>query len=81
LTDSSAYARRNLAVDNLTPESCLKIAPAVDLERDVLKKMKFQPIVSLHLGEMNRVVFKQGKMNLRKAVLDSLPKKVDLRNL
>jgi propionate CoA-transferase len=71
------------AVFRLTKEGVMleEIAPGVDLERDVLKKMEFTPIVSPHLGEMDRVVFKKGKMNLRKAVLDSFPKKVDLRNL
>lgn len=71
------------AVFRLTKEGVRveELAPGIDLERDVLKKMEFEPLISPHLGEMDQVLFKEGKMEIRKAVIDSLPKKKELRDL
>ncbi len=40
------------------------MAPSVDLERDVLGKMEFRPVVQ-RVEEMDRRIFCEGKMGLR----------------
>ncbi|MEM3929685.1 MAG: acyl CoA:acetate/3-ketoacid CoA transferase, partial [Candidatus Korarchaeum sp.] len=42
-----------------------EVAPGIDLDRDVLSRMEFEPKVSAKLEEMDRRVFREGKMNLR----------------
>jgi propionate CoA-transferase len=71
------------AVFRLTKEGVLleEIAPGVDLEKDVLKKMEFQPAISPHLKEMDRLLFIEEKMESRKTVLESLPRKRNLSDL
>ena len=59
-----------------------EIAPGIDLERDVLKKMDFDPAVSPDLKEMSKVLFARDKMDVRKLVLEHLRKeKVSLAEL
>src|SRR5882672_3531059 len=75
-------ARRNQAVLFVT-ERCVfrltpmglelvEIAPGVDLERDVLAKMDFKPLVSAQLSLMDPRIFAEGPMGLRQDLL-SLP--------
>jgi len=75
-------ARRNQAVLFVT-ERCVfrltpmglelvEIAPGIDLERDVLAKMDFKPLVSPQLSLMDPRIFAEGPMGLRQDLL-SLP--------
>jgi propionate CoA-transferase len=41
----------------------------VDLERDVLSKMEFRPVVR-HVEKMEKKIFCEGKMGLREKVLE-----------
>jgi propionate CoA-transferase len=42
-----------------------EIAPGVDLEKDVLKKMDFSPTVSTKLKLMDEKIFKKSKMKIQ----------------
>ncbi len=55
------------AVFRLTKEGLLleEIAPGVDLEKQVLEKMKFQPRVSPNLRMMEKMLFQGEKMGLK----------------
>src|SRR6267378_4359926 len=75
-------ARRNQAVLFVT-ERCVfrltpmglelvEIAPGVDLERDILAKMDFKPLLSAQLSLMDPRIFAEGPMGLRQDLL-SLP--------
>jgi propionate CoA-transferase len=56
------------AVFRLTPEGLLltEIAPGIDLQKDVLDKMEFMPIVSKELKTMDPRLFRSEKMGLDK---------------
>lgn len=41
-----------------------EVAPGVDVERDVLGKMEFRPIVPISIEEMDRRIFREEKMGL-----------------
>ncbi len=58
------------AVFKLTPSglALAEIAPGVDLERDVLSRMAFKPVVG-GLEEMDRRIFRPGRMGLREELL------------
>jgi acyl CoA:acetate/3-ketoacid CoA transferase len=58
------------AVFRLTPSGVelVETAPGVDLERDVLGKMEFRPVVR-RVEEMDRRIFCEGKMGLREEAL------------
>ncbi len=58
------------AVFRLTPDGVelVEVAPGVDLERDVLSKMEFKPVLR-HVEEMDRRIFCDGKMGLREEAL------------
>ncbi len=43
----------------------IEIAPGVDLEKDILEKMAFSPIISKDLKEMDERIFKEEKMGLK----------------
>ncbi len=47
----------------------LEIAPGVDLKKDVLGQMKFSPVVSSSLREMDPRIFTRGLMGLRRDML------------
>lgn len=55
------------AVFKLTPKGLelIEIAPGVDLEKDILNEMDFQPQISPNLKEMDSRIFKEEKMNLK----------------
>ena len=50
----------------------VEIAPGVDLQRDILAKMEFAPLVSPRLSTMDARIFADGPMGLREDLL-SLP--------
>ncbi len=58
------------AVFRLTDEGVVleEIAPGIDLEKDILKKMEFTPNISPKLEEMEKSLFQKGKMDLRKSI-------------
>jgi acyl CoA:acetate/3-ketoacid CoA transferase len=58
------------AVFRLTPSGVelVETAPGVDLEREVLGKMEFRPVVR-RVEEMDRRIFCEGKMGLREEAL------------
>jgi acyl CoA:acetate/3-ketoacid CoA transferase len=58
------------AVFRLTPSGVelVETAPGVDLERDVLSKAEFRPVVR-RVEEMDRRIFCEGKMGLREEAL------------
>jgi propionate CoA-transferase len=77
ITFSGEYAVKNgqeimyiteRAVFRLTPEGLVltEIAPGIDLQRDVLNKMEFTPIVSPELKTMDPRLFRAEKMGLDK---------------
>lgn len=43
----------------------IEIAPGIDLEKDILSKMEFKPLISDNLKIMNEALFKDEKMNLK----------------
>lgn len=54
------------AVFQLTPGGVMltEIAPGIDLERDILSKMAFRPLIAQDLKEMDRRIFLTEKMGL-----------------
>lgn len=54
------------AVFRLTREGLVleEVAPGVDLDRDVLEKMEFKPILPSRIEEMDRRIFREGRMGL-----------------
>lgn len=54
------------AVFRLTPGGLMltEIAPGVDLQRDILAHMEFEPLISPHLKEMDGRIFRPEKMGL-----------------
>ncbi len=59
-------------VFKLTQEgvALIEIAPGIDLEKDILKKMDFQPLVDAHLKLMDQRIFYPETMGLRSELLD-----------
>lgn len=55
------------AVFKLTKEGpeLIEIAPGVDLEKDILAKMDFKPVISKDLKEMDACIFNEGLMGLK----------------
>jgi acyl CoA:acetate/3-ketoacid CoA transferase len=45
-----------------------EVAPGVDVERHVLNKMEFRPVVSQKLEEMDKRLFRKEKMGLRETI-------------
>jgi propionate CoA-transferase len=48
----------------------VEIAPGIDLEKDILEKMEFQPLVDTHLKQMDQRIFYPETMGLRSELLD-----------
>ena len=61
-------------VFRLTPEGLelTEVAPGVDIERDILNEMAFQPVISGDLAPMDHRIFEPGPMHYREEWL-SLP--------
>jgi acyl CoA:acetate/3-ketoacid CoA transferase len=55
------------AVFRLTDRGlCLEeISPGVDIDKDILSKMEFSPIISSSMKEMDKRLFKEGKISLQ----------------
>nr|WP_245984872.1 hypothetical protein [Biomaibacter acetigenes] len=55
------------AVFKLTPQGIMltEIAPGIDLEKDVLEKMEFKPIISRNLKLMDSRIFYERIMGLK----------------
>jgi len=47
----------------------VEIAPGINLERDVIGQMGFRPLISSKLREMDRRIFLQGRMGVRKDLI------------
>jgi propionate CoA-transferase len=47
----------------------VEIAPGIDLEKDILSQMDFQPVVSEYLSSMDARIFTNGPMGLRQELL------------
>lgn len=52
----------------------LEVAPGVDLERDVLSKMEFEPIIKRNPEVMDPSIFREGRMGIRREVVEALKK-------
>ena len=48
----------------------IEIAPGVDLEKDILNQMAFQPLISENLKEMDKRIFQEEKMNIKEEFLN-----------
>ncbi len=49
-----------------------EIAPGIDLQRDIISKMSFPPILGNSIKEMDRRIFYDGKMGIRDEVVRTL---------
>jgi acyl CoA:acetate/3-ketoacid CoA transferase len=59
------------AVFRLTDRGlCLEeISPGVDIDKDILSKMEFSPIISSSMKEMDKRLFKEGKISLQDEIV------------
>ena len=64
------------AVFRLTANGLIlkEIAPGVDIEKHILSKMDFKPLISSRVKEMENVLFKEGKMNIKEQVMHMIRK-------
>ncbi|WP_457753719.1 acyl CoA:acetate/3-ketoacid CoA transferase [Thermococcus sp.] len=62
------------AVFRLTKEGLIleEVAPGVDVEKDILAKMEFEPKISPMIKEMDRRLFLAGKMGLKEEIKEAL---------
>ena len=64
-----AVFRRSAAYKNL---ELIEIAPGIDLQRDVLDQLDFEPVVSKNLKSMDPRIFRTEKMGIRSELFGSL---------
>jgi propionate CoA-transferase len=59
------------AVFRLTNEGLVleEIAPGIELDKDVLSKMQFRPVVKSSVSAMDEKLFREGKMGLRNDIM------------
>ena len=50
----------------------VEVAPGVDIERDILAKMEFRPRIARTLEEMDKRIFRMGRMGIRSDVVKAL---------
>ena len=62
LPDSNGGQKLDIMINNGV---ITEIAPGIDLQKDVLDKMLFKPLVSPELKTMDPRLFLEGKMNLK----------------
>jgi propionate CoA-transferase len=64
------------AVFRLTPEGLVleEIAPGIDMEKDVLSKMDFRPLIAPSVKEMDERLFKEGRVGMREEITKVLKK-------
>jgi len=48
-----------------------EIAPGIDLDRDIISKMRFTPIVGHSITEMDQRIFNDGKMSIRDEIMQT----------
>ena len=46
-----------------------EVAPGIDIDRDIISKMGFQPIVSSAVREMDKKLFQEGKVGMRNEII------------
>ena len=46
-----------------------EVAPGVDIDKHILSKMSFRPMISSNLKEMEKVLFNEGRMNVKDQVI------------
>jgi propionate CoA-transferase len=68
-----AVFRRSATHDVL---EIIEIAPGIDLQRDILDQLDFQPVVSKNVKMMDRRIFGTGKMFIRADLFGSLDDRV-----
>ncbi len=80
VTFSGEYAVKNRQPVLYVTERCvfqltgqgmelIEIAPGIDLRKDILNLMAFQPVISKNLKDMDRCIFMQDLMGLREMML------------
>ena len=50
----------------------VEIAPGVDLERDVISKMEFEPLIKGSIEEMDKRIFRMGRMGIKKEIMEAI---------
>jgi propionate CoA-transferase len=50
----------------------IEVAPGVDVDKDIIQHMEFEPKISPKLSEMDKSIFSEGKMNLKLRVIKAL---------
>ena len=55
------------AVFRLTPQGIVltEVAPGVDIQKDIISQMGFEPVISDELKLMDERIFREEKMNIR----------------
>ena len=55
------------AVFRLTPQGIVltEVAPGVDIQKDIISQMGFEPVISDELKVMDERIFREEKMNIR----------------
>lgn len=54
----------------------IEIVPGIDLQKDVLDMMEFEPIISPDLKDMDHKIFQEGKLGLKALLNESKPKDI-----
>jgi propionate CoA-transferase len=64
------------AVFRLTPEGLVleEIAPGIDMEKEVISKMEFRPLIAPSVKEMDVRLFKEGRVGMREEITKVLKK-------
>ena len=64
------------AVFRLAKEGVIlqEVAPGVDIDKDVLSKMRFMPVYSSSVKQMDERLFYDGKMGTREKIMQTLRK-------
>jgi propionate CoA-transferase len=46
-----------------------EISPGIDIDKDILSKMEFSPIISSPVKQMDERLFKEGRLGLRDEIV------------
>ncbi len=62
------------AVFKLTPQGVMlvEVAPGIDIEKDILSKMRFKPVIASNLQEMDLRIFAKGRIGLKEELSKEL---------
>ncbi|MCE4603990.1 MAG: acyl CoA:acetate/3-ketoacid CoA transferase, partial [Aeropyrum sp.] len=52
--------------------SLTEVAPDIDIEKDIIAKMEFEPRISPRLGEMDPRIFREKRMNIKVDIVKAL---------